>query len=233
MDHSLVAEVEGLNARLLQTKEKIINSWKSQYDVLQAENEKEYHLSLAKLQDELQSHKENIEKIQQQVICDGKELESRAKALQELKQALQIVMCNTDSSLQTQEALTNQRENKMHDLEKKKDLLVHQSKATEKQLREIEMYSKFYSERLALNIIKCSGGRLQFVFTSINPNDPEAVCYFFMKIEGENRKYNVVDCEPAVPDLEELVEKLNRTNNLKSFVVAVRKRFKDIECKKS
>ena len=39
-------------------------------------------------------------------------------------------------------------------------------------------------------VLLFSDKRLQIIFTQIDPNDPEATCYFFLKIEGEDRKYN-------------------------------------------
>ena len=40
--------------------------------------------------------------------------------------------------------------------------------------------------------------------------------------------FTVTDAEPPVADLDQLVDKLNNTNDLKSFMVAMRKRFQQI-----
>ncbi|CAL1539218.1 unnamed protein product [Lymnaea stagnalis] len=77
---------------------------------------------------------------------------------------------------------------------------------------------------LGLQIKKVKGPWLQFVFTQIDVNKPESCCFFLLKID-ESRKYIVGDCQPKVRDIDQLLERLNSTNNLRAFVHAMRKRF--------
>ena len=50
-----------------------------------------------------------------------------------------------------------------------------------------EVFMKFPT--LAKLIYKISGNRMQVIFTNIDEKDPEMMFYFFLQIQGTNRKY--------------------------------------------
>jgi len=85
-----------------------------------------------------------------------------------------------------------------------------------------------FQDNLGVRFKRVSGERLQVVFTCLNSRAVDVNANFIVKIAGENRSYEVTSCDPPVPDLEALVSKLNETNDFKSFVIIMRRRFKDL-----
>ncbi|XP_046569870.1 kinetochore protein Spc25-like [Haliotis rubra] len=110
------------------------------------------------------------------------------------------------------------------DISREKQLLSAQEKAISDKLTELERAAAMFQDRLGLKFKKTSGGRLQVVFTCVDDKDPDARFYFYVQIN--QGQYIVSGCEPLVDNFDVLVEKLNSTNNFRSFVIAVRKAFK-------
>ncbi|PIK41047.1 putative kinetochore protein Spc25 [Apostichopus japonicus] len=103
-------------------------------------------------------------------------------------------------------------------------VLETQQKATRLRLSELTKAEEFFKQRMGLRFKKLDSENLQFVFTNIDPKDHERVYYFTIKVIG--KEYHVTDCCPQVEAMEELVQKLNKSNNLMEFAVTVRQKFK-------
>jgi len=93
--------------------------------------------------------------------------------------------------------------------------------------KSLELEDALFRKHLGLDVKKVKGGHLQFRFTNISDKNPDRIYHFTLGLD-ENRKYLVPLMEPTIPDLEELLDKLNSTNDLDKFVHTVRRRFKDI-----
>ena len=76
---------------------------------------------------------------------------------------------------------------------------------------------------LGLELVNSSHGGIIFVFASIDRDSPDK--QFSCEVGLENRLYKVANCLPTVPGIENMVELLNKTNDLSGFVVNLRKKF--------
>ncbi|XP_076461607.1 kinetochore protein Spc25-like [Babylonia areolata] len=155
-----------------------------------------------------------------------KDLQEKAGSLRALHHELQALTKTMDSQLHEKELVSKELELTRQSVQKEQDLLAGQDKTVDEKLKELNRAVDLFRDRMALSFKKTSGNRLQMVFTNIDHKDPDSPFYFFLKVDSG--KYIISDCEPAVPDLDSLVDKLNSTNNLRSFIVAMRKRFKKL-----
>nr|KAG5709360.1 hypothetical protein BaRGS_029209 [Batillaria attramentaria] len=154
------------------------------------------------------------------------QLEEKSSRLKALRQELTLLTQTVDGRLHEKELVSQELDQTHLSVNKERDRLSGQEKVMEDKLQELNRAVDLFRDRLGLTFKKTSGNRLQMVFTNIDHKDPSSPFYFFVQVE--DGKYHISDCEPAIPDLDTLVDKLNKTNNLRSFVVAVRKRFKKL-----
>uniref|UniRef100_A0A0B6Z8H6 Kinetochore protein SPC25 n=1 Tax=Arion vulgaris TaxID=1028688 RepID=A0A0B6Z8H6_9EUPU len=101
---------------------------------------------------------------------------------------------------------------------------LREAQSVEPETKYLEEEETYSVKQLSLEIKKVKGGWLQFVFTNINHQKPDS-CYTFSLKLDENRKYLAGDCQPEITDMDVLIEKLNSSNNISTFVRSVRKRF--------
>lgn len=69
--------------------------------------------------------------------------------------------------------------------------------------------------------------RIKFVFTHVDERDWDRQCWF--ELNMETKDYQIVSAEPALDDeaVDAVVERLNETRELASFLKAVRALFVD------
>jgi hypothetical protein len=82
---------------------------------------------------------------------------------------------------------------------------------------------------LGLEFQKSVGESMKFIFTQIDPSDPNHSFYFLMYVDS-NDKYNIIETNPHL-DLAYCnyhVEKLNHDNNIGNFVFKMREAFRNI-----
>mmetsp|Transcript_23788 Transcript_23788/g.27515 ORF Transcript_23788/g.27515 Transcript_23788/m.27515 type:complete len:293 (-) Transcript_23788:59-937(-) len=89
----------------------------------------------------------------------------------------------------------------------------------------------FKYEALGVNFVKGEDMRVRFDFTQIDPSDPKRVFSFYLDIvtiDG-NDQYEVVDCVPQINagTVVSLVDELNLTSAWSTFIVGMRKAFKE------
>ncbi|KAK7110643.1 kinetochore protein Spc25-like [Littorina saxatilis] len=164
---------------------------------------------------------------QVQAVEEAKrDLPEKAGRLQTLHKELTALTSTVDTHIHEKELVAEEQEHARHSIEKEQELLLAQEKTVDEKLKELRKGVELFKDRLGLSFKKTTGNRLQIVFTNIDHKDPDCPFYFFLQVD--NGKYIISDCEPPVPDLDALVEKLNSSNNLRSFVVAIRKHFKKL-----
>ncbi|XP_048755422.1 kinetochore protein Spc25-like [Ostrea edulis] len=173
---------------------------------------------------ELMVHLDKLQQTQQGKVTHYHTLEDHIQKLTELRQKLRILTAQTQSAKQQQEKLNLEISNSQQDIEIRREALKGNSHDTEQSLKELELAASFYRDRLGLRFQKISGGRLQYCFSSLDRENPETCCYFCLKI-NDDRTYAVSEFSPPLDNMEELETKLNMTNNLRSFMVAIRKKF--------
>ncbi|KAA8540789.1 hypothetical protein F0562_024292 [Nyssa sinensis] len=86
---------------------------------------------------------------------------------------------------------------------------------------EIEEAISWYNRVLGFRI-ECKHG-IKFIFTNINLKSPNEE--YFFTIRHENDTYTLLDCEPHLSDIKELINELNRNNGLFKFVRIMREKF--------
>lgn len=221
----LQSELTTLCSNLDETYSVLSQKWigtelKGHLERLDQEQEKK----IKHYQDEIGSHENNIKKIQGLAKNNKKALEDQVQRLTDLRQELKILTTQTQSALQQGEQLHSEISNTQQNIHHRNEALKGTSQDTEKTHKELEQALGFYRDRLDMHFQKISGGRLQYCFSSVDKENPDVTCCFCLKINGD-RTYTVSDFSPELDGVQELEEKLNSTNNLRSFIVAVRKKF--------
>ncbi|KAL6619807.1 hypothetical protein ACP70R_034946 [Stipagrostis hirtigluma subsp. patula] len=89
------------------------------------------------------------------------------------------------------------------------------------QEKRVEAFSWF--EKLGIKVIVGKG--VKFVFNQIDPQCPEEYSF---TLDIDNDRYNLLQCDPHIKDIEELVKDLNLGSDFYKFVRIVREKFQDI-----
>ncbi|XP_073865487.1 kinetochore protein Spc25 isoform X2 [Macaca fascicularis] len=98
------------------------------------------------------------------------------------------------------------------------------NKANAERLKRLQKSADLYKDRLGLEIRKIYGEKLQFIFTNIDPKNPESPFMFSLHL-NEARDYEVSDSAPHLEGLAEFQENVRKTNNFSAFLANVRKAF--------
>lgn len=83
--------------------------------------------------------------------------------------------------------------------------------------------ARTYSERLGLKFEYGAEEKLRLVFKYIDANAPEREFAFAVRLR--DAMYEVVECEPALREMDGLLRECNRSNDFGAFVRGVRKAF--------
>lgn len=83
--------------------------------------------------------------------------------------------------------------------------------------------ARMYSERLGLKFEYGAEEKLRLVFKYIDANAPEKEFAFAVRLR--DAMYEVVECEPALSEMDGLLRECNRSNDFGAFVRSVRKAF--------
>ncbi|XP_067122303.1 kinetochore protein Spc25-like isoform X3 [Centruroides vittatus] len=160
-----------------------------------------------------------------------KDKQDKIEECEKAKQQLDEYHENMHNILQLTESLEakiNIEEEKTKEYEQ---LLVTQQSNDEK-IVEFDKAINYFQSRLGLKLKSKEDLGLSFIFTHINPDNQDEQFEFCIKII-DNDEYSVTLCQPEIPEAKLLLEKLNETNDLKSFVAAVREKFKEQISKES
>ncbi|KAH3698712.1 kinetochore protein Spc25-like [Dreissena polymorpha] len=209
----LVQELQSLRERLQQARGKLQFWMKDEMDqLLQARTT--HHQSVLKT---LQIEKLDNEKYNAEVKQLSQTVENLRNELEEL---YTVTHGMSEKAVKTEEEVEVLKQN-ISDL---KNEIEIPTKAKQK-LEYLENGSKVFGEALGLEYRKTKGNRIQVIFTQIDEKNPKTPFYFFMRLEGPSRKYVVSDVEPPVEGLQELTQELIQTNNLRKFMIQVRRKF--------
>ncbi|XP_073128343.1 kinetochore protein SPC25 homolog [Henckelia pumila] len=86
---------------------------------------------------------------------------------------------------------------------------------------QIEDAISWYNKVLGFRV-ECGRG-VKFIFTKINPENPNNEYSFVVR--HENERYTLLDCVPPLAETKELVSELNNSNGLFKFVRTMREKF--------
>ena len=93
-------------------------------------------------------------------------------------------------------------------------------------LAELQKSLSFY-RKFGLNFEKVGNQKLRLTFTLIDPRDHAREFWFYLHVNGHDQ-YRVDECSPPVEELPSLLATLNSTNDFATFVISMRKAFKQM-----
>lgn len=146
------------------------------------------------------------------------------KLIQEKKDNVLRMIAEVKDKEQESEVLMANIQDLKEEYARKKETISTANKANEERLKQLQKSADLYRDRLGLEIRKIHGDKLQFIFTSIDPKNPESPYLFSLSI-NEAKEYEVSDCSPHLECLAEFQEKVRKTNNFSAFLANVRKAF--------
>jgi len=82
---------------------------------------------------------------------------------------------------------------------------------------------KKWKDVLGLELFTSTREGTVFTFTNIEKQDSSRKFFFHLGLSS--KKYRVIDCDPPLPRLDELLQILNETNDLSGFVQKIRQNF--------
>lgn len=94
-------------------------------------------------------------------------------------------------------------------------------------LQALQTAVEVYGERLGLRFEIGDEEDLKFAFKYIDPEDHDREFVIAVRVVNES-EYQVVDCQPEMAGLGEMLAECNRTNDLSKFVRSVRAGFKTL-----
>jgi len=117
-------------------------------------------------------------------------------------------------------------------LDQQRQLLVEREMALQQmqagkdhKLAELNKGCTMYRNMLGLEFERIGDERLRLVMTSIDARAPSRAFSFTVYVDSADR-YHIEHCDPMVPMLATLVEKLNENNDFSLFVRSLRHEFK-------
>jgi len=163
----------------------------------------------------------------------------------EVNGKLKVVHEHVDSIKDKTQDLSKKTEDSDKQLELLKMNLGGKEKIIENSRKTLQGDLKKWKDVLGLELATSTRGGTVFTFTNIEKQDPSRkfMCHLGLSNtttdvkleEGSkdeparyNRKYIEIDCDPALPKLDELVNILNKTNDLSGFVQKIHQKFKEI-----
>ncbi|XP_074661247.1 kinetochore protein Spc25-like [Tubulanus polymorphus] len=221
----LESEAAEMSTNLQNIREIVIKTQGAEF-VRQLEQEKQAHEErMRRNKEDLAALQASLNQYSEKATQHKEVLTAKSKCLEDLKSGIDAVRRETDQLLMKKEQLANELIDTEQETSAQTQLCSTQLDCTEAILKELQIGVQCYREYLGLDIQKTAGEKLQFAFVNVDEKAPDKRFCFSVRLTGEN-SYEVSDCCPEVVGLEELVDKLNTTNSLRSFVVEMRKRFK-------
>ncbi|XP_078571685.1 kinetochore protein Spc25-like [Branchiostoma floridae x Branchiostoma japonicum] len=222
----LGTELQNLDGNLKQVQEALLNKWTGEGLTKHLDEQKQKHAEcMAQARADISKLEESVNSFKMQAETNRQAFQERIDLMQAARQDIEKVKMQTEEMGQQEAELRGMIGTSVKQIAKEKELIQAQDKVTKQKMEELQKAVGFFRDRLGLKFRKLDGGRLQFAFTVIDVKNPDRAFVFTLKVDS---KYEVVDCDPKVADLDDLVAKLNSTNNLSAFVQTMRKRFKQL-----
>eukprot|EP00871_Galdieria_phlegrea_P005230 jgi/Galph1/5708/GphlegSOOS_G4328.1 len=209
---------------------KHFEQWHEEQLLFMERTKESYTSTVKNLQEKATSLKEKEQMLLQTA-------EKIAERLDSEKQEIEAVLSGISQLKSKQEAMPGRRKELQEQLEQQLAALKKQQQAyfrmnQEKQERyeKLQKAVQTYENCLGMRLERTENGRLVFIFTQIDPQEPTKEFKFQIFVD-DNDQYQVDFCDPPLQDYSILVQQLNETNNLCPFILAMRKRFKELTFK--
>ncbi|CAG8620203.1 1622_t:CDS:2 [Cetraspora pellucida] len=188
-------------------------------------------------QNTLASEKSNITRHNEEIKSFEKNqkslIASEAKFIQDKSEKKEIHKLQTEvSNLKIDENTIIERKNFLvmqidamkKEIQKQRDSIVAKQISLEAQLSKNEPELKRFADRLAFTMEGARDDAIIFSFTCIYENDSSQPCSFTLDV-GESI-YTVLECNPPLDQIEELVAQLNESRDFYTFVKRMRHAFR-------
>lgn len=164
------------------------------------------------------------ERMTEMILEYKNQLCKQNKLIQEKKENVLKMIAEVKGKEQESEELTAKIQELKEEYARKRETISTANKANEERLKGLQKSADLYRDYLGLEIRKIHGNKLQFIFTSIDPKNPESPYMFSMSI-NEAKEYEVYDSSPHLECLAEFQEKVRKINNFSAFLANIRKAF--------
>ncbi|CAH8462246.1 unnamed protein product [Schistosoma turkestanicum] len=189
--------------------------------ILSATHEEEQEL---KLSGEQAVHLREVNnKLRERIINDEKQVDSLISRLRTVKRTIKELRASIEKSKSTKIAYLKQIES-----ENLPEDPFFSNEFENCTLAQIYKMIQPFERLLGIQIQKTHSGLLQLLFHGCSgalvESDNVVVCNCQLRLVNTNR-FEVVLCDPPIPDLERLVNHLNWTEDIRSFIIILRQRF--------
>lgn len=181
-----------------------------------------------------------VDDVRTKIVTDREKLEATETRLKGLKSQLAEVKARVKDSKDERDALKLQLETLRAKMIDDQKILSFEDKMSAVRTKQLEEEVRAYEELLGLCVKKLADRRLQVLFKHIAPSvkvqrdgdgdakveEMEPACEIFIKITDDDL-FAVERTNPDLGDLTEALNLLNKTQDLRSFLILVR----DLFCK--
>lgn len=168
----------------------------------------------------------DIEVITQKSSHHAASLSAQAVETKEMQSAIATITKQRDAHAQHRDRLRSEIASYNKQISQRKAAQAQHAKELEAQSRLNTPELDFWETNLGLRIEGAGQmDRLQFVFTNLDERDWDREAWF--ELNTEKRDYSVLTCRPKLDDgeVEAIVERLNESRDLGSFLRAMREAF--------
>jgi len=156
--------------------------------------------------------------------------EEGARCEEATRLAVEAAAERSRMALQARERLCQAHEACRQELKQENTSLAKQHQAIAAQEAEIDRFLTLYKDNLGFSIERVAPQTVRMAFTLIDERDPACEFSFVLGL-ADSRAYLVQECSPQVPQLKELVSRLNADvgapTALPTFVCGMRRAFKE------
>lgn len=128
------------------------------------------------------------ERMTEMILEYKNQLCKQNKLIQEKKENVLKMIAEVKGKEQESEELTAKIQELKEEYARKRETISTANKANEERLKGLQKSADLYRDYLGLEIRKIHGNKLQFIFTSIDPKNPESPYMFSMSI-NEAKEY--------------------------------------------
>ncbi|KYQ91535.1 hypothetical protein DLAC_07296 [Tieghemostelium lacteum] len=164
-----------------------------------------------------------------QTAEDSKKIiEKQKKQILDLQTEINKLQIEGEKLPKQLETFTISHNEEAKELQQLSETVKIQEQKVNRSLNSLSHIFQLFKQYLSLEF-KRFDDKFKFIFTNINRVDNDKAYHITIQIEKQSEIYRLIECQPAIPNIEDLVLELNQTNNLSSFVKKIRSEFVKIQ----